>query len=240
MLHAGRAMASAMTYQKTTQPKQPAAKKRVAILISGRGSNMMSLVEAARAPDFPAEIAAVISNRPDAAGLTWAKAQGIMTQCIDHQTFKTREAFEAELDSALVATDPDIIALAGFMRLMTPGFVARWQDRMINIHPSLLPNFKGLHTHEQAISAGVKIAGCTVHFVRAEMDAGPILAQAAVPVLSGDTPATLGARVLTAEHKLYPAALRLFASGLVRVDGDKVAILEDVNDSTPLFSPRLI
>jgi phosphoribosylglycinamide formyltransferase 1 len=223
-------MASAMT---ATTP----AKKRTAILISGRGSNMMSLVDAARAQEFPTEIVAVISNRPDAAGIAWAKAQGIATQIIDHKAFKNREAFEAELDKALTAAKPDIVALAGFMRIMTPAFVARWQDRMINIHPSLLPNFKGLHTHEQALAAGVKIAGCTVHYVRAEMDVGPIIAQAAVPVLSGDTAVTLAARVLAAEHKLYPAALRLVASGRVRCEAEKVTILEDVNGSGPLFSP---
>jgi phosphoribosylglycinamide formyltransferase 1 len=216
---------------------RPSAKKRTVILISGRGSNMMSLVEAARAADYPADIVAVISNRPEAAGLAWAKAQGIATLVVDHKTFKSREAFEVELDKVLVASKPDIIALAGFMRIMTPGFVHRWQERMINIHPSLLPNFKGLHTHEQALAAGVKVAGCTVHFVRAEMDAGPIIAQAAVPVLSGDTADALGARVLAAEHKLYPAALRLLASGRVHVEGEKVTISEDVNDSGPLFSP---
>jgi phosphoribosylglycinamide formyltransferase 1 len=216
---------------------RPSAKKRTAILISGRGSNMMSLVEAARAADFPSDIVAVISNRPEAAGLAWAKAQGIATLVVDHKTFKSRDAFEAELDKALLASNPDIVALAGFMRIMTPAFVARWQERMINIHPSLLPNFKGLHTHEQALAAGVKVAGCTVHFVRAEMDAGPIIAQAAVPVLSGDTAEALGARVLAAEHKLYPAALRLLASGRVHVECEKVTISEDVNDSAPLFSP---
>lgn len=224
-------MGSAMT------AARPPAKKRTAILISGRGSNMMSLVEAARAADYPAEIVAVISNRPEAAGIDWAKGQGIATLIIDHKAFKTREAFEAELDKALIASKPDIVALAGFMRIMTPAFVARWQERMINIHPSLLPNFKGLHTHEQALAAGVKVAGCTVHFVRAEMDAGPMIAQSAVPVLSGDTAATLGARVLAAEHKLYPAALRLLASGRIRLEGEKVTISEDVNDSEPLFSP---
>jgi phosphoribosylglycinamide formyltransferase 1 len=223
-------MASAMT---ATTP----IKKRVAILISGRGSNMMSLVEAARAKDFPAEIIAVISNKPDAAGIAWAKAHGIATHIIDHKAFKSRQDFETELDKALTAAQPDIVALAGFMRIMTPAFVFRWQDRMINIHPSLLPNFKGLHTHEQALAAGVKIAGCTVHFVRAEMDAGPIIAQAAVPVLSGDTPVTLAARVLAAEHKLYPAALRLVASGRVHCEADKVMILEDVNATGPLCSP---
>jgi phosphoribosylglycinamide formyltransferase 1 len=223
-------MASAMT-------GKTLSKKRVAVLISGRGSNMMSLVEAARADDYPAEIVAVISNRPDAQGIAWAKAQGIATKVIDHKAFKSREAFEAELDKALTAAKPDIIALAGFMRIMTPAFVSRWQVRMINIHPSLLPNFKGLHTHEQALAAGVRIAGCTVHYVRAEMDAGPIIAQAAVPVLSGDTPVTLAARVLAAEHKLYPAALRLVATGRVHCESDKITILEDVNASPPMFSP---
>lgn len=213
-------------------------KTRTAVLISGRGSNMMSLVEAARAADYPAEIVIVISNRPDAPGIAWAAAQGIATLVIDHKAFKSREAFEAELDKALVASRADIVALAGFMRLMTPGFVGRWQSRMINIHPSLLPNFKGLHTHEQALDAGVKIAGCTVHYVRAEMDTGPIIAQAAVPVISGDTPARLGARVLAAEHRLYPAALRLVALGRTRVENEKVILSEDVNDSPPLFSPN--
>lgn len=222
-------MGSAMTYRKIP----------TAILISGRGSNMMSLVEAARSADFPADIVTVISNRPDAAGIGWAEAQGLATLVIDHKAYKTREAFEAELDKALVASKAEIIALAGFMRLMTPGFVARWQTRMINIHPSLLPTFKGLHTHDQALAAGVKVAGCTVHFVRAEMDAGPIIAQAAVPVLSGDTADRLAARVLAAEHKLYPAALRLLASGQVRCDDEKVTISQDVNDSPPLFSPNV-
>lgn len=213
-------------------------KTRTAVLISGRGSNMMSLVEAARAADYPAEIVIVISNRPDAPGIAWAAAQGIATLVIDHKAFKSREAFEAELDKALVASRAEIVALAGFMRLMTPGFVGRWQSSMINIHPSLLPNFKGLHTHEQALDAGVKIAGCTVHYVRAEMDTGPIIAQAAVPVISGDTPARLAARVLAAEHRLYPAALRLVALGRTRVENEKVIVSEDVNDSPPLFSPN--
>ena len=214
-------------------------KKRTAILISGRGSNMMSLVAAARAADYPAEIVAVISNRPDAAGIAWAASQGIATRIIDHKAFPSREAFEAELEKALVAAKTEIVALAGFMRLMTPDFVGRWQTRMINIHPSLLPVFKGLDTHERAIAAGVKIAGCSVHYVRAEMDAGPIIAQAAVPVLSGDTPDALGARVLAAEHRLYPAALRLVALGRTRVENEKVILSEDVNDSPPLFSPNI-
>ncbi|HPG88876.1 MAG TPA: phosphoribosylglycinamide formyltransferase [Hyphomicrobium sp.] len=214
------------------------AKKRTAVLISGRGSNMMSLVTAARTADYPAEIVTVISNRPNAAGIAWAAAQGIATRVIDHKAYPSRDAFEAELENALSQSGAEIVALAGFMRLMTPAFVARWQTRMINIHPSLLPNFKGLHTHEQAIAAGVKIAGCTVHYVRAEMDSGPIIAQAAVPVLSGDTAAELGARVLAAEHVLYPAALRLVALGRTQVKNEKVILSEDVNDSPPLFSPN--
>lgn len=213
-------------------------KIRTAVLISGRGSNMMSLVEAARVADYPADIISVISNRPDAPGIAWAAAQGIATLVIDHKAFASRQAFEAELDKALVASGAEIVALAGFMRLMTPGFVGRWQSRMINIHPSLLPNFKGLNTHEQALDAGVKIAGCTVHYVRAEMDTGPIIAQAAVPVISGDTPARLATRVLAAEHRLYPAALRLVALGRTRVENEKVILSEDVNDSPPLFSPN--
>ena len=210
-----------------------------AILISGRGSNMMSLVEAARAPDYPAEIVIVISNRPDAAGIAWAKSQGLKTVALDHKAYKTREAFEAELQTALLFAKVELVALAGFMRLMTPQFVKLWHNRMINIHPSLLPSFKGLDTHERALSAGVKLTGCTVHLVRAEMDEGPIIAQAAVPVLSSDTPDVLAARVLRAEHKLYPAALALIASGRARLDGDKIIISEDVNHAPALFSPDL-
>ena len=161
---------------------QVSVKKRVAILISGRGSNMKALVEAARAPDYPAEIVTVISNRPDAAGLAWAKEQGIPALGLDHKLYENREHFEGQLQGVLSMSRVDIVALAGFMRLMTPGFVESWRDRMINIHPSLLPAFKGLHTHERALEAGVKITGCTVHFVRPEMDEGPIIGQAAVPV----------------------------------------------------------
>jgi phosphoribosylglycinamide formyltransferase-1 len=215
------------------------AKKRTAILISGRGSNMQALVAAARADDFPADIVLVVSNRPNAAGLEWAAANGHATLVIDHKAHATRAAFESVLQDALDAANVEFVALAGFMRLMTPAFVRHWRDRMINIHPSLLPSFKGLHTHEQALAAGVRIAGCSVHFVRAEMDTGPIIAQAAVAVLSGDTPATLAARVLEAEHVLYPAALRLVASGQVRCEGDKIIMSEDVKASSPLFSPAI-
>jgi len=214
-------------------------KVRTAILISGRGSNMQSLVEAAQADDYPAEIVLIASNRPDAAGLEWAKARGLPTLAIDHKKYKTRDAFEAALQDALAAAGTELVALAGFMRLMTSDFVEHWRDRMINIHPSLLPSFKGLHTHERALAAGVKIAGCTVHFVRTEMDEGPIIGQAAVPVLSGDDPATLAARVLAAEHRLYPASLKLVASGLARVEGEKVITLHESNAGLPIYSPSL-
>ena len=214
-------------------------KKRTAILISGRGSNMRSLVEAARAPDYPATIALVISNRPEAAGAVWAVEQGLPTVIIDHKSYGSRGEFERALQSALDMHAIELVALAGFMRLMTPEFVGHWQDRMINIHPSLLPSFKGLHTHERAIEAGVKIAGCTVHFVRAEMDDGPIIAQAAVPVLEGDTAETLAARILKLEHRVYPAALRLVAAGTARLEGEKVFISSQVSESDGLFSPTI-
>ncbi|MFA5956885.1 phosphoribosylglycinamide formyltransferase [Hyphomicrobium sp.] len=214
-------------------------KKRTAILISGRGSNMRSLVEAARVPDYPAEIVLVIANRPDAAGIAWAVEHGLPAVVIDHKDYASRADFERVLQAALDTSGVELVALAGFMRLMTPEFVAHWHDRMINIHPSLLPSFKGLHTHEQAIAAGVKIAGCTVHFVRAEMDSGPIIAQAAVPVLSSDTSETLAARILEVEHQVYPFALRLVAAGQARRDGEKVVISSDVNETNRLYSPGI-
>jgi phosphoribosylglycinamide formyltransferase-1 len=212
-------------------------KKRVAILISGRGSNMKALVEASRDPDYPAEIVTVISNRPDAAGLTWAKEQGIPALGLDHKLYENREHFEGQLQGVLSMSRVDIVALAGFRRLMTPGFVERWRDRMINIHPSLLPSFKGLHTHERVLEAGVKITGCTVHFVRPEMDDGPIIGQAAVPVEAGDTPETLAERVLAAEHRLYPRALSLLAADQIQVEGNLVRYLSSVNHGDVLFSP---
>lgn len=197
-------------------------RKRTAILISGRGSNMVALIEAARAADYPAEIALVVSNRPVAPGLERARAAGIEALAIDHKQFATRMAFEARLHQTLLDHRIDLIANAGFMRLLTGGFVDRWRDRHLNIHPSLLPSFPGLDTHARALEAGVTITGCTVHFVRLEMDSGPIIAQAAVPVLAGDTPETLSARVLVAEHKLYPLALRLVASGAARVQNEEI------------------
>jgi phosphoribosylglycinamide formyltransferase-1 len=188
------------------------AKKRVAILISGRGSNMASLIAAAKDDAYPAEIALVVSNRQDAAGLARAQSEGIATAVVDHARYgKDREAFERALQEALVAHRIELVCLAGFMRLLTPWFVGQWQGRMLNIHPALLPAFKGLHTHERALQAGVKTHGATVHFVSPEMDSGEIIVQAEVPVLDGDTPETLAARVLEAEHQIYPQALRQVA-----------------------------
>ena len=187
-------------------------KKRVAILISGRGSNMTALIEAAKAKDYPAEIALVVSNRPDAAGLDRARSCGIPTAVIDHTTFGgDRETFEQALDRELREQRIDLVCLAGFMRLLTPWFVNRWSGRMLNIHPSLLPQFKGLHTHRRALEAGVKRHGATVHFVVPEMDAGPIVIQDSVAVHENDTEETLAARVLELEHKIYPRALRAVA-----------------------------
>jgi len=213
-------------------------KKRVAILISGRGSNMMALVEAARAADYPAEIAAVISSRPDAAGLAWAKAQGLPARAIDHKAFPSREAFDEAVHAALDEARVDLIALAGFMRIQSAGFVQRWQGRQLNIHPALLPLFKGLHPHKQALDAGVKISGCTVHFVTQEMDSGPIVAQAAVPVLDGDTPESLEARILQAEHKLYPHALALVASGRAKIEDGRVKVDAPARPDSGLLSPQ--
>lgn len=193
-------------------------KKRVAVLISGRGSNMEALIEAARDASFPAEIALVFSNRPDAQGLNKAREAGLVTDVIDHRPFGAdREVFEHALHEKLEANRIDLVCLAGFMRLLTPWLVGRWENRILNIHPALLPSFKGVHTHERALAAGVKIHGATVHFVVPEMDSGPIIAQAAVPVHDADTPETLAARVLAVEHRIYPLALKLVAEDRVRI-----------------------
>ncbi len=190
------------------------SRKRVAILISGRGSNMSALIEAARAEDYPAEIVLVISNRPEAAGLARAQASGIAAAIVDHTRFGSdRAAFERALNTELQAYRVDLVCLAGFMRILTPWFVGRWSGRMLNIHPALLPQFKGLDTHRRALAAGVKQHGATVHFVVPEMDSGPIVAQDWVPVLEGDTEQTLARRVLEVEHRLYPQALRAVAEG---------------------------
>jgi phosphoribosylglycinamide formyltransferase-1 len=192
------------------------SKKRVAVLISGRGSNMAALIAAAQSPDYPAKIVLVVSNRPDAAGLVHANEAGIATAVVDHAAFgEDRKAFERALDMKLVAARTDLICLAGFMRLLTPWFIGRWSGRLLNIHPSLLPQFKGLHTHRRVLAAGATRHGATVHFVVPELDSGPIVAQDSVPVLEDDTEDTLAARVLEIEHRLYPEALRQVAEGRV-------------------------
>jgi phosphoribosylglycinamide formyltransferase-1 len=198
--------------------------RRVAILISGRGTNMAALIAAAKDSSYPAEIALVLSNRPDAAGLLHAKENGIETAALNHKEHSSRESFDFALDTRLKAAGIELVCLAGFMRLLTDDFVETWRGRMINIHPSLLPLFPGLDTHAKALAAGVKLHGCTAHFVRAAVDSGPIIAQAAVPVLAGDTADRLAARVLTAEHRIYPLALSLVASGRARVVDEKVVV----------------
>lgn len=215
-------------------------RKRVGILISGRGSNMMSLVAATKQPDYPADVVCVISNRPQAPGLAWAKAQGLPAFGLDHKAFQDRAAFEAEMQEILLAHHCDLVACCGFLRLMTAEFVNLWHDRMLNIHPALLPSYRGLHTHERALADGVRIAGCTVHVVRAEMDVGPIIGQAAVPVRDDDTPDSLAARILHAEHALYPHALQLFASGKVRIVNERVTGADGAALATPvMMSPPL-
>ncbi|MFB9262008.1 phosphoribosylglycinamide formyltransferase [Bradyrhizobium erythrophlei] len=215
-------------------------KRRVAILISGRGSNMAALIDAAKAPDFPAEIVAVISNRADAGGLEKAAASGIPTVVIESKPFgKDRAAFEAVLQRVLDEKGAELICLGGFMRLFTAEFVQRWYGRMLNIHPSLLPSFPGLDPHGQALRAGVKLSGATVHFVIPETDAGPIVMQGAVTVADDDTPDTLAARVITIEHRIYPEALRLLASGRLKLEGDLCKALGRAVSGGTLVAPTL-
>jgi phosphoribosylglycinamide formyltransferase 1 len=213
-------------------------RRRVAILISGRGSNMAALIEAAKPKSFPAEIVLVVSNRPEAQGLVRAREFEVPTAIIDHRPYgNDRAAFERALGDELAAHRIDIICLAGFMRLFTPQFVQAWEGRMLNVHPSLLPSFPGLDPHGQALAAGVRISGATVHFVTAETDAGPIVAQAAVPVLGDDTAETLAERVLAVEHRVYPLALRLVAEGRVRI-ADGRCIMENASHTGgALLSP---
>lgn len=199
-----------------------ADRKRVGILISGRGSNMSALVAAAQQPGCPYQVALVFSNVADAPGLAVAKAAGIPTATLDHRGHGGRALFDAKVDAILRDAGCDLVALAGYMRLLSDDFVAAWDGRMINIHPSLLPSFKGVDTHARAIAAGCRLHGCTVHLVTPELDSGPIIAQAAVPVMDDDTPDTLAARVLVEEHRLYPQALAALASGRLRVDGQRV------------------
>lgn len=199
-------------------------RKRTAILISGRGSNMTALIAAASDPDFPAEIVGVISDKPDAAGLGIAIARGIPTKVVARADHPGKDAHDAAIDSALAGFGAELVALAGYMRLLTTPFVEKWQGRMINIHPALLPSFKGLDTHRRALEAGMRVHGCTVHFVTPAMDDGPIIAQAAVPVMLGDDEASLGARVLKAEHQIYPVALKLVAEGKARMEGGRTVL----------------
>jgi phosphoribosylglycinamide formyltransferase-1 len=197
---------------------------KVGVLISGRGSNLQALIDACQRPDFPAEIIHVIANRPGAEGLVRAERAGIATTIIDHRDHGDKASFDAALDQDLRDHGAQLVCLAGFMRILTPGFVDAWRDRLINIHPSLLPSFKGLDAQQAALDAGVRVTGCTVHFVRAEMDTGPIIAQAAVPVLPGDDADTLSARILAQEHIIYPQALDLIAQGRVRIDANRAII----------------
>lgn len=212
-------------------------RKRTAILISGRGSNMEALIAAARAPDYPAEIALVLSNRPEAAGLAAAKAAGVAVAAVDHKIHAGREDFERSMQAMLAIHRIELICMAGFMRLVTPWFISQWAGRMINIHPALLPAYRGLDTHARALADGVKIHGCTVHFVVPAMDEGPILAQAAVPVLDADTPESLARRVLAQEHVLYPAALARVARGGLIVQGNRVFDPEPAAAPAPMMMP---
>jgi phosphoribosylglycinamide formyltransferase 1 len=214
------------------------AKKRVAVLISGRGSNMAALIDAAKDKSYPAEIVVVVSNRPDAGGLDTAKAAGLATAVVDHTAYgKDRAAFDAALQALLDEHRAELVCLAGFMRLLTPGFVARWQERMLNIHPALLPSFKGLDTHARALAAGVKLHGATVHFVVPEMDSGPIIAQGAVAVRDDDDEKTLSQRVLAVEHRIYPLALKLVAEGRVSVVDGRCRIAGAATPDAALIVP---
>ncbi|CAO3377929.1 phosphoribosylglycinamide formyltransferase [Azospirillum argentinense] len=211
---------------------------KVGVLISGRGSNLQALIDACAAPGFPADIALVLSNKADAYGLERATAAGVPVAVVSHRDFPgDKRAFEEAMDARLREAGVELVCLAGFMRLLSPWFVERWHDRMINIHPSLLPSFKGLDTHQRALDAGVRFHGCTVHYVRSEMDEGPIIAQAAVPVLPGDDADRLSARVLEAEHRLYPQALRLIAEGRARVENGRVTLSGPETTLPTLINP---
>lgn len=214
------------------------ARLRVGILISGRGSNLQALIDACARPDYPAEIVHVVSNRADAFGLERARRAGLPATVVPHRDFADRHGFEAAVDAVLRQAGAELVCNAGFMRILTPWFVERWHDRQINIHPSLLPAFPGLHTHERALAAGVRFSGCTVHFVRPDMDAGPIIAQAVVPVLPDDDADRLAARVLAAEHALFPLALRLVADGRARVVGERVIVAGAIAPSAALLNPQ--
>lgn len=222
--------------QTATHPKR----KRVGVLISGRGSNMMSLVEASQNdPDAGYDIVLIVANDPNAAGLKWAADKGIATQAVPHGDYTSREDFEDVMHEALISARVEIVACAGFMRILTDRFVKKWQDKMLNIHPSLLPSFKGINTHQRALDAGVKIAGCTVHIVRPELDSGPILGQAAVPTEPGDTADRLASRIIKAEHRLYPEILKRFARGEFIINGETTCDKSVQPSARILFSPDL-
>jgi phosphoribosylglycinamide formyltransferase-1 len=212
-------------------------KLQLGVLISGRGSNLQALIDACTETDYPAEIVIVISNRADAKGLDRARAADIPTRVIEHTAYGDRESFDRDVDAALQTAGAQLICLAGFMRILSAWFVGQWPDRVVNIHPSLLPAFKGTESHAQALAAGVKISGCTVHFVSPEMDAGPIILQAAVPVLADDDEDSLAARVLTAEHQCYPRAVRLIAENRVIVEDGRVIVTDGATAAGPLFNP---
>lgn len=213
--------------------------KNIVILISGRGSNMEALIAARDAGNLPVNIAAVISNRPEAEGLETAAKASIMTHFVNHKAFAGREAFDAALAECIDEFSPDLVVLAGFMRILSDGFVRHYEGRLMNIHPSLLPSFPGLHTHQRALEEGVRIHGCTVHFVTPTLDHGPVVIQAAVPVLDDDTEASLAARVLRQEHLIYPQAVRWFAEDKLRLEDGRVRLAADLADSAVLISPEV-
>ena len=214
------------------------AKLKVGVLISGRGSNMAALIEAAKQPEYPAEIACVVSNVASAGGIATAKAAGIATAVIPHKDYPDRETFDKAVSAELEKHGVGLLAMAGFMRVQSPWFPTHWAGRIINIHPSLLPAFKGLHVQQQALDAGVRLSGCTVHFVTPDLDSGPIIAQAAVPILPGDTADTLAARILRQEHRLYPMVVRWFAEGRIAGTGGRVEVKGVEPGATLLFSPK--
>jgi phosphoribosylglycinamide formyltransferase-1 len=215
------------------------ARKRTAVLISGRGSNLQALIDAAADPGYPAEVSLVLSNIADAYGLVRAQNAGIATKTIPHRGFPSRDSFDAAMNDALQEAGVELVCLAGFMRILSDGFAKTWEGRIVNIHPSLLPSFKGTDVHRRVLDAGVRITGCTVHFVVPELDSGPIIAQAAVPVFAGDSEESVAARTLEAEHRLYPLALKLLAEGSVKLVGDKAEFRHAAAASGTLFSPSL-
>ena len=215
------------------------AKTRCVVLISGRGSNLSAILNATQSPEYPATIVGVVSNKADAMGLQLARDVGIAVTVVPNADYADRAAYDAALQRAVDAYAPDMVVLAGFMRILTPGFVAHYAGRMINIHPSLLPAFTGLHTHQRALDAGVRVHGCTVHFVTAELDHGPIIAQAAVPVCADDDARTLPARVLVSEHQIYPQAVRWFAEGRLTIDGQHVRVSGPTTEPMALIVPAM-